>query len=244
MGRNKVKLLSKGSQYWIRMLTNDRSLLKKFASEIKKHIPNVGECIIEWVSPLEEDDFCEYDGDDMLRKLCIHRSLLGFWPIKTQGSQWDALGYIECKQQAGCSDQQVDAKRIFLLVEAKAHKDEMKKGSTGATSPASLAIIRNTFSKTQKHLGATPINNWTTTYYQFANRLAHLFIFKEEFKLDAYLIFLNIINDCTYKPTSRRDMEDALQQAKVSLGVDHSSPTLEDFGVIELFFDVASKKFI
>lgn len=85
---------------------------------------------INWRSPLAADDYAEYRDDTFLELLGIgdRCSLDSFWP--RGGPQWDALGIAEGGD--------------LVLVEAKAHVNELYSPATGA-SARSLPLIRNAF---------------------------------------------------------------------------------------------------
>lgn len=46
---------------------------------------------------------------------------------------------------------------------------------------------------------------WLRTYYQTANRLAHLYFLREVCDLDAYLAFVCFVDDPTHNPTAAED---------------------------------------
>ena len=75
---------------------------------------------IEWLSPLESEDFIEYRDQSFLERLGInlrHRQLSDFWPVG--GPVWDGLA----RTSTGRS----------LLIEAKANVPEFDTNPTGAT---------------------------------------------------------------------------------------------------------------
>ena len=83
---------------------------------------------IEWLSPLESEDFIEYRDDAFLERLGLgpqNRNLSDFWPKR--GPVWDGLA----RTSNGRS----------LLIEAKANIPEFDSSPTGA-SGRSLAKIR------------------------------------------------------------------------------------------------------
>ena len=74
-----------------------------------------GATAIEWLSPLESDDFAEYRDNAFLRRLGLDElrpELAKFWPQR--GPQWDGLARSENGH--------------VLLVEAKAHVGEFCSG--------------------------------------------------------------------------------------------------------------------
>jgi hypothetical protein len=130
---------------------------------------------IEWRSPLMADDYAEYYDDEFIRRLGIDNlrvSLSQFWP--SSGPRWDALA-------------RTDSGKV-ILVEAKAHVGEMV--SRTRASPESLSKIRAAIEKTKAAFGVGDDFNWESPFYQYANRLAHLYFLRELNGLDAYLLFM------------------------------------------------------
>ena len=114
---------------------------------------------IRWLSPLRADDFAEYRDAAFLERLGrghLAPELATFWP--RGGPQWDALGLAGDRP---------------VLVEAKAHVGEFLSPASQA-GPASQARIEAAFAAVQADLGALPRADWTRVFYQYANRLAHL----------------------------------------------------------------------
>ena len=114
---------------------------------------------VEWLSPLEVDDFAEYSDDSFLNRLhCedVKVPLHDFWP--TGGPEWDGL--------ARTSDNRL------VIVEAKAHIPELVSSPTGATEPAQ-SLIRQSLAATKSFVGSNAPCDWATAFYQYTNRLAH-----------------------------------------------------------------------
>jgi hypothetical protein len=114
---------------------------------------------VRWVSPLAEDNFAEYRDASFLVRLGLEAltpNLREFWPAR--GPQWDALGVFD----GG-----------IVLVEAKAHIREFFSPPTTA-SGRSLEQIRVAFALTRASLGASEKSAWESSFYQYANRIAHL----------------------------------------------------------------------
>jgi hypothetical protein len=100
--------------------------------------------------------------------------LADFWP--RGGHQWDGLART--------------ASGKFIVVEAKAHAAELTSHCM-ATDHRSLALIETSLEDTKRFYGARKDAIWDKNYYQYANRLAHLYFLRECNKLDAFLVFLN-----------------------------------------------------
>lgn len=185
----------KGSKKWIQDAVN------KSPNLLQPHkLPT-----IEWVSPLEEDDYAEYrDGDflDRIRIGYLTSSLKDFWPQR--GPQWDALGLTSNGP---------------ILVEAKAYVDEFFTDPCNAGNLRSLEQIERAFETVRADLGTRQAMNWTELYYQYANRLAFLWWLREH-KVDAKLIFVSFLNDADMVgPKYAETWEAAFAAADYALGL-------------------------
>jgi len=131
---------------------------------------------VEWLSPLADDDYAEYsDGAFLGRLRCadLKVPLETFWP--RGGPEWDGL--------ARTSDNQL------VIIEAKAHIPEIVSTPTAATEPA-LSSIQQSLAATKTFMGCSAPCDWATAFYQYTNRLAHLYFLRELNQLPAYLVFL------------------------------------------------------
>lgn len=134
---------------------------------------------IEWLSPRREDEFAEYRDASFLKLVgCenLATALPEFWPAR--GPQWDALGVAE---------------GMPVLLEAKAHVREMFSPACAATGKSRDLIIA-AFETVCRDLGGTTGANWTETFYQIGNRIAHLW-WLHQHKVNAHLVFANFLND-------------------------------------------------
>jgi len=190
---------ARGSLRWIQHFVNEES------SALDAEI---GLGPVEWVSPRKEDDYAEYRDSGALERLKVtlpRRSLSSFWPPR--GPQWDALGLA--------------ASGEIVLVEAKAHVGEILSPGTKA-SPQSLKLIRDSLKETAKALGAsTGAVDWSQTFYQYTNRLAHAYLLKVLNGLPAVLVFLYFIGDRDMEdaPQTRREWEAAIAVLHEALGL-------------------------
>ena len=126
---------------------------------------------------------------------------MSFWP--TRGPQWDALGKSEDK---------------YYLVEAKANIPEIK-SICHANSPSSVFKIEQAISATKQYLNVENGEGWLDGYYQYANRLAHLFFLRQLCGVDAELVFVYFCDDPTHISTSRDDWHTALADQKKVMGI-------------------------
>lgn len=213
----------KGSLKWIQTLVNENRGL--FNSKVQGFIKD-DLSLVEWVSPRKEDDNAEYRDNDFLKILGLeeHQSkLLDFWP--KGGPQWDALGKLENK--------------YHFIVEAKANIPEIS-SSCMASSEKSKTKIKNSINCTKQFLNATSGKNWLNGFYQYANRMCHLYFLREVCGINAYLIFVYFCNDSTHISTSIEQWDGALklQQHLMSL----NSHKLKRY-VIDLFIDTEEINF-
>lgn len=199
-----------GSQKWLQLMVNECPELLNAVVAPALGIPPGA---IQWRSPLRADEYAEYRDDGVLRLLNLrlpHRGLVGdFWPER--GPQWDALG-------------QTDGGRI-ILVEAKAYIDEMRSGPSGA-GRSSRRLIDASLRETQRFLGADEGVSWADSeFYQYANRLAHLYLLAQLNGLDAWLVMLYFRNDVAMGGPERiRHWEEAIAAEHAALGLPMQHP--------------------
>lgn len=180
MARYPYKKETHGSQKDLQILANQfPELLDKKLTEL------LGENIqLDWKSPLKEDEYAEYVDQSFIDRLgkTTKVPLKTFWP--NGGANWDGLA------TAG--------NKVFIM-EAKAHIEEQKGDeSTKAKSPKSIQLIEHSLQKTKDFLGVTSDVSWCKeNYYQYANRLAHLYYLRELNGIDAHLLFIYFLNDET-----------------------------------------------
>lgn len=192
-----------------------------FTNKIKEHIM-IESDRIDWVSPLKDDDLSEYRDNGFIEKLGIQHletSLSAFWPKR--GPQWDALG-------------RGNRNEVFL-VEAKANIDEIVSPETKATEK-SLELIKKSLDGLKKYLKVNNKVDWSGTFYQYTNRLAHLYFLRALNKLPANLIFVYFIGDDSVSgPKSVEEWNAALTVMKKYLGL--STHKLAKY-IAEVFIDV------
>jgi hypothetical protein len=182
---------------------------------------------IEWLSPLFADQFREYRDMEALRRLGVqslsHRKLIDFWP--NRGPVWDALARTTFGK--------------LIFVEAKAHIAEAASPGTKA-SPTSLGLIQRSLSEARRFYAPKAKAEWSGTFYQYANRLAHHYFFRKVNKLPSHLVFLYFINADEMKgPRSKAEWQGAIQLLHAALGL---VPGKLPDGVHEVFLDVSLLK--
>jgi len=164
------------------------------------------------VSPLEIDNFAEYQDRAFLKAIgfdYLAGTLYKFWP--SGGPTWDALAAVEF-EGAGKS-------RGFVLLEAKSHPEEIY-GTGCRASPRSRKKIEAALEQTKRWLGIQANVDWIGPLYQSANRLAHLYFFREIVNLPAWLANIYFLND-PHSPTNREEWLAALAEVKQELGLSH-----------------------
>jgi len=161
---------------------------------------------VTWLSPMPDDDWAEYSDAAFLDRLGVslgHRPLEDFWPKR--GPVWDGLA--------------TSAAGDLILVEAKSHIREMVSPPSQA-SPASKAVIEAAMAEVKAHLKVDPSIDWTGRFYQYANRLAHLYLLRELNGLPAWLLFIHFVGDSEMEgPETREEWEGAIQVMKLVLGL-------------------------
>jgi len=199
-----------GSQLQIQLWVNRRS--RELSQAVLAAFPSLASLNpkIRWVSPLESAGFVEYQDREFLHAVALERcaaALSRFWP--RGGPVWDALAVVETARTPGW--------RGVLLVEAKSHVREVYGGGCKA-SERSRKAIEAALELTKRWLGASPDSDWTGALYQSANRLAHLYFFREVAKVPAWLVNIYFFDD-PHSPTSREEWKVALGQVKGELAL-------------------------
>lgn len=215
---------AKGSKKWLQILVNERADL------INTLLATSLQCVAEsirWRSPLEDDGYAEYSDQEFVDRLEVsleHVPLKAFWPRR--GPHWDALA------STGRGD--------VILVEAKAHIPELVSTPTQASGGA-LAKIRRALGETKASVGSHGQADWATCFYQYTNRLAHLYLLRELNKLPAYLLFVYFLNDKGMGgPTTQLEWEAAITLLKEFLGI-RKRHSLSAY-VVRAFVDVGVLK--
>ena len=195
MGRIIQPKGTKGSLRWIQYVVNDCPDV--LSNPVIDAIGADKEQPVEWLSPKADHDYSEYRDQDFLDLLGIKLSktrLNDFWPKR--GPQWDALGRIEDK--------------AYFLVEAKAHVSEII-SSSQAKSTKSKLLINKSLNEVKNYLKLNPDIDLSKGFYQYSNRLAHLYLLRKLNDIPTYLVFVYFINDHTHIPTTRDEWNGALE---------------------------------
>lgn len=210
----------KGSLKWIQKLVNQAP--EVLNTQIRNNFDLPFDEEITWLSPKTEDNYAEYRDQafiDLLDVDLVNVPLNKFWP--SRGPQWDALGKSD--------------KGTIFLVEAKAHIPEINSPRTQAKGQ-SLHQIQSRLDETKRYLNAKPEINWSENFYQYTNRLAHLYLFRVLNDLPTYLVFVNFVNDVEMGgPQSVDEWRGALKLLYAYLGISRNK--LSKY-ILDLFIDV------
>ncbi len=195
----------KGSQRWLQIAVNRLpSLIDDPLRVAARLLPDAE---IEWLSPLATECYLELSDDGVLTRLGVElksRKLKDFWPMR--GPRWDGLA-------------RTSSGDVFL-VEAKAHIGEMVSGRCRA-SAAAHAQISESLREVQRAIapGAEQVD-WTGTFYQYANRLAHLHLLRMQNQLPAHLVYVYFLNAKDVRgPSDRAEYEGATKVIEHCLGI-------------------------
>jgi hypothetical protein len=201
----------KGSQRWLQIAVNRCPTVLDVPLRAAAGLaPGTA---IEWHAPLRDEGFAEYRDRaalDQLKVQLTRRPVEDFWPAR--GPVWDGLA------RAATGD--------VFLVEAKAHIGEMVSGPSRA-SEASIGKIRESLREVQRAIapGADEVD-WSGTFYQYANRLAHLHLLRVQNEIPAHLVFVYFLNATDVGgPSERAEYEGATKVIEHHLGVRQSELT-------------------
>lgn len=170
----------KGSQRWLQIAVNRAP--EALNEPLRTALALPSDHTVEWRSPRTDHGHLEYrDGAflDLLECTLNKRKLNDFWP--TRGPMWDGLARTTSGD--------------LLLVEAKAHIPEIISGRTRASGD-SRNRIGAALRETQQALAPRSLDyvDWSGAFYQYANRLAHLYLLRELNGLPAHLVYVYFLN--------------------------------------------------
>lgn len=211
--------MRKGSQHLIRhWINNETNNLNQMILSNSLSLLQFG-TEVEWVSPIEEDQFKEYQ-DDFLdfiiesdEKVNVYHKLREFWP--SNDPVWDGIGIVSNEKEKG-----------LLLVEAKAHVGETK-SSMKAKSLDSREKITARVVEVKSAFGSnSAVEVWMNQYYQLANRLCFLYFLNEKLHIPTWLVLCNFVDDQTYKPTSIETWLQHTQHVFNHMQINSNSPLM------------------
>ena len=203
MPRRPRPLEARRSEHWLRIAVNESTPTLNSRIRMAFGWPDEP---IQWLSPLASDQHAEYYDESVHERLGITNlrvPLHDFWPAG--GPRWDALART--------------ASGKLVLVEAKAHIDEIVDYGTRAGAESAVKI-NAALESAKSAYGARAEAPWHTPFYQYANRLAHLYYLRGLNELDAYLVFLYFANATDVpSPCSVERWQGAIQTVQRSLGL-------------------------
>ena len=146
--------------------------------------------------------------------LSLQKKWKDFWPLGGGIHNWDAVGWIIA-----------NGKRDLLLVEAKAHTNELI-SHCGAKSKDSIDKIIKAFDQVKSALNVPADKDWTKLYYQFTNRVATLHFLKNN-GINANMLFIYFIGDKAKGkicPKSEQEWEKPLKEQSDWVGLPQAHP--------------------
>ena len=212
---------SKGSQKWLQIAVNETP--EVLINALRRSGAAGPEVSLTWHSPLKAEGFLEYRDQAALTKTRISklkRPLDQFWP--NRGPVWDALG--------------ITSEGHPLFIEAKAHIPEAATSSTKASSAESRALIHQSLTEARRFYAPRATVDWSDFFYQYANRLAHQYFFRQVNGVPSILVFLYFVNATDMSgPTSEQEWHGAVRLIHAVLGL---PPDLRSHGIFDAFVDV------
>jgi hypothetical protein len=200
-----------GSQRQVQLYVNRHP--DRLNVAIVQAIPELGSAhAIEWRSPLLADRCREYRDAEALTLLGVPElaaRLAEFWPLR--GPRWDALASIRLP----------DGGRGAILLEAKSHVSEADSPASAAADRRSVEKIGIALHQAQQWLGVPTTIDWTTTHYQAANRLAHLFFFRHVAGIPTWLVNLYFTDDPSpVRRTTQAEWLRKIEEVKRRMGLE------------------------
>lgn len=220
MARKPQKSDGHGSLKQLQILVNQYPDL--INRQLKNQLGLSSSSEIQWLSPLKEDNYAEYTDDDFIDKLGLDPEeikLEDFWPKR--GANWDALA--------------TTSKGEIILVEAKANIPEMVSPPAGA-GDTSMKKIQKALNETKDYLNKTNEIDWAGKFYQYTNRIAHLYFLRVLKKKKAFLVNIYFVGDESVDgPKTVEEWKGGIQVMNHYLGL--SSHKLKKY-MADVFIDV------
>jgi hypothetical protein len=194
----------KGSQRWLQIAVEERR--EMIDTQIRSAMKLPPEVSIQWLCPVRGTGFGEYRDEAFLKLLGIdlpQKQLRAFWP--SRGPMWDGLART--------------SRGEIILIEAKAHIPEMVSPSSKATGDSEKQIAA-ALEQTRRALAPKSKVSWSGIFYQYTNRLAHLYLLRSLNGVRAHLIYVYFTNARdVFGPTTREEWEGAIKVMVTYLGL-------------------------
>ena len=177
---------SRGSQLHLQNLVNDDpEYLNCLIFSSSASLCTYAATHPKWVSPLASDNYTEYQDQSFLKViglLQLSDKLSKFWP--SGGPVWDALATFECK----------NGNSGVILLEAKSYIRELEGPGCQARGKGRAQIDRS-LATVKRLLGVQTTADWMGEFYQYANRLAHLYFLNIVAEVPTWMVFLYFVGD-------------------------------------------------
>jgi len=202
---------SKGSQLHLRNLVNNypeylNCLILSNSLSLRTYAASHP----KWVSPLASNDYAEFQDEQFLEAIGfpkLSHKLADFWPRR--GPVWDALATVEGKSGS----------RGVILLEAKSHIKELAGTGCGA-SGKSLEQIKRSLTTVKHSLNVKRKAEWLGEYYQYANRIAHLYFLDIVGQVPTWMVFLYFVRDVEQSgPSTVVEWTASLDKMQKALGL-------------------------
>ena len=114
----------------------------------------------------------------------------------------------------------------------------------GPKAPCSIERINTSLEETKRqiHRASDAALDWTSGVYQYANRLAHLYLLSRLNGLDAYLVLVYFLNDQemasvdTFVPTTPQEWKSVIAYQNRIMGIRQRHPLSDR--IVHVFIDV------
>lgn len=226
MAIKKQRSDGKGSLKLLQRLINEKDNQDLINKKLIESLTRLKGRNIEWKSPLKKDDYAEYTDDDFIEILELDPkeiNLKDFWP--SRGANWDGLA--------------TTGKKEIILVEAKANIPELVSSPSGA-GKVSIEQISKSLKTTKAYLNKTNDVDWTGKFYQYTNRVAHLYFLRELKGKKAFLVNIYFVGDKSVNgPDSVDEWKGAIEVMNLYLGL--NSHKLKKY-MTDVFINVADIK--
>lgn len=209
---------SAGSRLQLQDLVNDRPAYLN--SLIRTASPSFSDFSVRdprWVSPLAEDDYCEYRDGAFLAAVGLERlisDLKSFWP--KGGPVWDGLARVRSPS----------GEEGILLVEAKSRgKENAGPQYACDAGETSRKWITRQLDTVKGALGVELSINWLADYYQHANRIAHLWSLHAQ-GIPTWLVYTYFLRDRTVAgaPNDVHGWDVALRETDAAVALPEEHP--------------------
>lgn len=193
---------------------------------------------IKWYSPIKETGYREFV-DHSFWTGRLDPNFDSFWDGMSRpeqfwvngGPNWDGLAVVT----------EPNHTKTLVLIEAKAHKGEMRSSSRACKN--SLRLINEQLEKAKSLMGVKTSNTWTKSFYQNANRIAYGAILNS-IGVKTEVVFVLFSNDPYWAksdPTTPIDWDKKIQESYKYLGV--TEEMLQANGIKHILIDFNDQRF-